>query len=304
MLGKYHQPVLLGEILEGLKVKENAGRWFIDATLGDGGHSLAIVSLGANVLSIDVDPEAIERVKDRLGKQLEESSLRLVRGNFRDLPQIVERSGFKKGELAGVLFDLGVSSWQLESDKRGFSFSKTGPLDMRMDPELQVRALDLVKALNAGELNELFSKMGEEKYSRDLAKAVVSARQVKSIETTMDLARIAEQVYRRKKIKKQKINPATKIFQALRITVNDELSALEEGLPQALEVVGDQGRIAVISFHSLEDRIVKNVFRRWQDEKLGKVLTSKPTLPQAEEVEQNPRSRSAKLRIFEKGSNL
>ncbi len=265
----------------------------MDATLGDGGHSIEILKREGKVVAIDVDPQALARAHQRfedLG--INKERYKLVLGNFRNLNSLTKTSL----EFDGVLFDLGVSSLQLDSPLRGFSFSKSGPLDMRMDPALGVKALDLVNGLNKGELNELFIKLGEEKHSRKLADAVVFARGVGKIETTLQLADIIEKTVGRK----GKIHPATKVFQALRMAVNDEPGALEEALPQGFGKLKGGGKILIISFHSLEDRIVKNTFKKWEEEGLGKIETDKPIVPNPEEVFENPRSRSAKLRIFKK----
>ncbi len=288
---KYHEPVLLREVIEALEVKR--GKWFLDCTLGDGGHALEILNGGGNVLGIDVDPEALKRAKERLGKF---GRLVLIRGNFRDIKNLLMQTELKDQKFKGALFDLGVSSLQLEDPERGFSFLREGPLDMRMDPDLQVRALDLVNGLNKGELYELFNKLGEEKFARAISDALVSARKVRPIETTRDLAEILEKVVRRK----EKIHPATRVFQALRIAVNDELKALEEGLNQVKDLIEKNGHILVISFHSLEDRITKFTFKKWQSLQLGEILTKKPIRPSYEEIVSNPRARSAKLRIFKK----
>lgn len=292
MVVDYHQPVLLKEVLKGLEVKP--GKWYIDATLGDGGHTLGILKQGGKVLSIDVDPKAIERAKDRLqGEGFGEEDFRIVKCNFRELDKLIQT----ETKFSGVLFDFGVSSLQLDSPERGFSFGKEGPLDMRLDPNLSVKALDLLKGLNKGELYELFSKLGEEKLARPVAESIISSREL--INTTKDLAELVANVYRRFGIKNQQVHPATRVFQALRIAVNDELNVIKEGLPKALNIV-EKGRVVAISFHSLEDRIVKNLFKEWEDQGLGQILTKKPIVPTDEEIERNPRSRSAKLRIFKK----
>lgn len=288
----YHKSVLLREVLEGLRVEK--GEWYLDCTLGDGGHSLEIIRRGGKVLGLDVDPDALERVKDRFKSGgIGFDQYNLVRGNFRSLKNLTQTANLD--QFKGVLFDLGVSSLQLQTPQRGFSFSKAGPLDMRMDPTLEVAALDLVNALGKGELYELFSKYGGE-YSRRFVEAVVSARKIKRIESTTELAEILEKVAG----KRGKIHPATKVFQALRIAVNDELNAITEALPQALEVTKRNGCILVISFHSLEDRIVKTVFRDWESAGFGQIVTKKPIIPSIEETRDNPRARSAKLRIFKK----
>lgn len=280
----YHRSVLLREAINALDIRD---AWYLDCTIGDGGHSIEIIKRGGKVVGLDIDPQALARVQrrfDRLG--INKSKYRLVRGNFRNLQT--------ETKFAGVLFDLGVSSLQLETPERGFSFGREGPLDMRMDPGLQVLARDLVNAGGRKDLSELFSRLGEEKHSRALADAIVLARQVKPVETTTELAEIVAKTVGRW----GKINPATNIFQALRIAVNDELAALQEGLEQALEVLNKNGLMVVISFHSLEDRIAKFAFNKWQDMGLGQVLTKKPVTPSNGEISENPRSRSAKMRIF------
>ncbi len=287
----YHRSVLLKEVIDSLKVEKE--KWYLDCTLGDGGHSLEILRLGGNVVGIDVDPQALERVEKRFEKaEIDKNRFRLIKGNFRDLKNLLLDQEFK-----GVVFDLGVSSLQLETGERGFSFSKNGPLDMRMDPSLNVRALDLIKILSRKELYELFNNFGEEKYSWDLAGALVRAREVETFSTTTQLAKVVERVVGGNK---EGIHPATRVFQALRIAVNDELDALREGLKQVIDLTAKNGCISVISFHSLEDRIVKLSFREWEEKSWGKVLTEKPITPKDEEVEKNIRSRSAKLRIFRK----
>ena len=185
---------------------------------------------------------------------------------------------------------------QLESPERGFSFGKMGPLDMRMDPSLGVRAWDLVNNLERKELYELFYKLGEEKHSKRLADVIVSAREITPFETTTQLAMVLEKAVGGRK---EKIHPATRVFQALRMMINDEINALEEGLEKIKEKIKKNGRISIISFHSLEDRIVKLNFRKWAELGLGQIKTKKPIVPSEREVLINPRSRSAKLRVFE-----
>lgn len=292
----YHESVLLREVLENLQIEP--GGWYLDCTLGDGGYSLEILKRGGKVAALDVDPQALERSKKRLeDKDFGEQDFLLILGNFRDLENLLKKQAETQNlRFRGVVFDLGVSSLQLEAPQRGFSFSKVGPLDMRMDPGLQVKALDLINGLNKGELNELFTKLGEEKFARRIADTIVSTRQVKSIESTHDLADLIA----RTTGQQGKIHPATRIFQALRIAVNDELEALREALPQVLERTNKDGHILIVSFHSLEDRIIKNIFKNWQTLGLGRIITKKPIMPTEEEKRENPRSRSAKLRVFEK----
>lgn len=297
----FHTPVLLQEIIGGLHVRP--GKKYIDATLGGGGHAIEIVKRGGKVLGIDVDQEAIEYVKKKVGSEKLEviigEDLILVKGNFRDIGEIAKAFGFR--EVAGVLFDLGVSSHQLKTPERGFSFQKEGPLDMRMAHSLPaggsgqgVTAADLVNGLYEHELIYLFEKYGEERLGRRIADAICRAREVKKIGTTRELARIVEAVYYGRKGATSAYARATadkQVFQALRIAVNDELGNLQQALPQTVDLLEQGGRIAVISFHSLEDRIVKNFFK-------GHEVTKKPIMPSGEEIKNNPRARSAKLRIY------
>lgn len=292
---EYHRPVLPREVVEALYVQE--GNWYLDCTLGDGGHCLEILKLGGNVVGMDVDPQALERARERLqGTGYSERNFKLIQGNFRDLKNLLSKQTDLAGrKFAGAIFDLGVSSLQLSSPERGFSFAKSGPLDMRMDPGLEVKALDLIKILTRKELYELFSRFGEEKYSWQVASALVGAG---GVDNTKQLADLVEKVYHRAGIGKWKVHPATRVFQALRIAVNDELDALKTGLSEVKDLIQNHGHILVISFHSLEDRIVKDTFESWQERGLGQVKTLKPVIPSGKEVSDNPRSRSAKMRVF------
>ncbi len=297
----YHQSVFLKEVVDALVSPGGGIRdvWCLDATLGDGGHSIEILKRGGKVVAIDVDPVAIERAKERLGSSgySENSGLELAQGNFRDINNLKLKQTDTAGqEFAGAIFDLGVSSLQLMSPGRGFSFMKEGPLDMRMDPSLNILALDLLNNLSRKELYGLFRSLGEEKYSKRLADTLVRAREIKPITTTLELV---ELVVRAVGVS-GKVHPATRIFQALRIAVNDELGALEEGLNQVRDLIEKNGRIVVISFHSLEDRIVKNTFKQWKLAGIGEVLTKKPIIPSEMEISVNLKSRSAKMRVFKK----
>lgn len=301
----YHKSVLLREVIDILNPCRN--KWYLDATLGDGGHSIEILKLGGKVLGIDCDPQAIERSRKRFeGLGFKKDKYKLVKGNFRDIKNLIQTetnlarsdlAGFAgaRSNLSGAIFDIGVSSLQLMSPERGFSFISDGPLDMRMDPDLGVKALDLVNNLSRKELYEIFKKYGEEKYSWVLAGALVLAREIKAFETTIELAECIEKTFRGKR---RENHPATKVFQALRIVVNDELGALQAGLDQVKDLIAENGRIIIISFHSLEDRIVKLRLREWEKGNLGKVLTKKPVVPDFLETTENPRSRSAKMRVF------
>ncbi|MBI5465525.1 16S rRNA (cytosine(1402)-N(4))-methyltransferase RsmH [Candidatus Gottesmanbacteria bacterium] len=296
MTEDYHIPVLLKETINGLVIKE--GKKYIDATVGGGGHTEEILKRGGKVLGIDCDPEAIEHVKESIKYKVSsiKYDLTLVRGNFVHLKEISKKVEFEKA--AGILFDLGVSSHQLETENRGFSFNTDAPLDMRMDPILSVTAADLVNGLNEGELYELFVKYSEEYHSRAIARAIVRARALKPITTCNELAEIVVKARRRRRF--DRAHPATRIFQALRIAVNDELNNLRQALPQAVELLEKGGRLVILSFHSLEDRIVKNFFKDKAEKGILQILTKKPIRPDERETKANPRSRSAKLRIAEK----
>lgn len=299
---RYHKSVLLDEVMGALNPPAG-GRdaWYLDCTLGDGGHTIEIIKRGGKVVCIDVDPQALLRVQRRFEtEEIDRNKWKLIVGNFRDLKNLIQKQTDTANlKFAGAIFDLGVSSLQLETPQRGFSFMHEGPLDMRMDPTLGVKALDLINAGGRKELNELFKRLGEEKYSKRLADALVRTREIGGrVETTKDLVRLVERVTGKNV---GKIHPATRVFQALRIAVNDELAVLQEGLDQVIDLIEINGRIVVISFHSLEDRIVKSTFRDWEKEGLGQILTDKPIVPSAKEIFENPRSRSAKMRVFKKG---
>ena len=282
-----HKPVLLKEALEFLKVEK--GKRFIDATVGEGGHAVAIAQRGGIVLGIDQDPEILKQAKEILGDKTV-----LVQGNFREIERIARENRFT--EVDGILLDLGISSWHLKESGRGFSFQKDEPLDMRADPNLTVTAADLLNGLNKDELKELFQKYGEEERAKPLAASIVRARSLEPLRTTGDLVRVIGGT----KGHGGKLHPATKIFQALRIAVNDEVENLRSVLPRAFEVLGAGGRLVVVSFHSLEDREVKRFFQQMEEQGRGVVLTEKPQTPASAELDQNPQSRSAKLRAIER----
>lgn len=293
---KFHEPVLLPEVIKYLKVE--IGKKYIDATVGGGGHSKAILQFRGILLAIDCDPEAIKAARDYLASACpsgKHQAWRLVRGNFKDIYQIAKKEGFLN--VSGILFDLGVSSHQFDKAERGFSFNAEAPLDMRMDPNLKVTAADLINGLNKGELDELFSKLGQEHYSRCIADAICRARRIKPIKTGDELAEI---IVKAKRGRFDRVHPATRCFQALRIAVNDELNNLRKALPQAVRLLEGGGRLLVISFHSGEDRIVKQFFKDKKENNELKIITKKPIRPTIEEIRINPRSRSAKMRVAEK----
>ena len=281
----FHESALLHEVVDALNIK--SGETYVDATLGGGGHTRGILDRGGKVIGLDLDNEALNFVRSTIKSE----DLVLKQGNFVNLDQILEKQGIK--EVSGIVFDLGVSSHQLDSSERGFSFRKNSPLDMRMSLDIKVTAGDLVNGLNEGELYELFTKYGEERNARRISRAVVRSRFEEEITTTKNLADIIERVVGNK----EKIHPATRVFLALRIAVNDELNNLEKVLPKAASLLKKNGRLVVISFHSLEDRLVKSFIR---NESSLTGVNKKPIVPKEEEIKRNSRVRSAKLRIAEK----
>ncbi|MBI4037619.1 16S rRNA (cytosine(1402)-N(4))-methyltransferase RsmH [Candidatus Curtissbacteria bacterium] len=288
----YHTPVLINAVLEILDPAP--GKKYIDATLGGGGHTTEILKREAKVLGLDRDQEAVDHVSKYQVSSIKKGILTVVKANFNQIEEIAKEKGF--GQADGVLFDLGVSSHQLDKAERGFSFQKEGALDMRMDRDLPILASDIINNFEERRIDEIIQTYGQEKFSRSIARAINIARQIKPIETTTKLTEIIQEVYR-KKNQKQKLNPATRTFQALRIVVNSEILNLEESMPQTTKILKKGGRLVAISYHSLEDREVKRFFKTSQN---LRVLTKKPIGPQPSEIMQNPRSRSAKLRAAEK----
>lgn len=251
------------------------------------------------MLGIDQDQDSLDYVQRDLRLKIKDlrfgKNLFLAKGNFKDIDSIAKEHGFEK--VAGILLDLGISSHHVDAAERGFSFLKEGPLDMRMDKDLQVTAGDLINVLTKGELYDLFTKLGEERFARPIVASIVSKRKVKRIETTTELAEIIRKAV---PFAKKDVNPATRVFQALRIATNDELNSLIEALPKAIRLLAPGGRLAIISFHSLEDRIVKRAFLEYAGKGWGTIVTKKPIVPTEEEIARNSRSRSSKLRVFEK----
>jgi 16S rRNA (cytosine1402-N4)-methyltransferase len=305
-----HLSVLLNEILSFFEGRSL--RFFVDGTLGAGGHAEAILSQHPEIekfIGIDQDPSALAIAEQRLAPW--KSKIALRQGNFTQISTFLDQ--LKIQEADGILLDLGVSSMQFDLPEKGFSFMHDGPLDMRMDPENPLTAKEIVNTWEEEELGRIFRDFGEEKQWRLAARALVNARKKQPIQTTHELLNILYPVLHRKA--KKGLNPLTLVFQALRICVNSELEVLEEVLPRAIERLSPEGRLAVISFQSLEDRIVKNLFRYEasdREDSAGlaglflcktrtlKILTKKPIIPQEKEVKTNPRSRSAKLRVVEK----
>lgn len=292
-MNTYHISVMLEEAVAALQIR--SGGKYIDGTIGGGGHSAFILAKGGTILGIDQDSEALSYVKERFAKEIAAKKLVLAKGNFRNIAAIAHEHGFDA--VDGILLDIGVSSHHLDTPERGFSFMQDAPLDMRMDKDLSVQAGDLLQILTKGELYDLFTQLGEERFSRTIVSRIISARKIKKIETTTELAEIIKHAV---PFTKKGMHPATRVFQALRIAVNDELHSLFDALPRAIEVLKSGGRLAVISFHSLEDRIVKKAFLDFEGKGLGKIITKKPIIPTVAEIEKNNRARSSKLRIFEK----
>lgn len=301
-----HIPVLRKEIIELLQLKK--GDKVIDATLGLGGHSeeiLKVIGKSGHLYAFEQDGRNLERAKERLREF--ESQVTYFHTNFVSLKTCLN------GErVDAILFDLGLSSPHVDDSSRGFSFREDGPLDMRFDSREDLTAADIVNRWPEPDLVEIFSKYGEERASKKVAAGIVARRKEKHFETTLDLADFIRELKQKFPSKK---DHATQVFQALRMAVNDEVSVLEEVLPQAIEVLKPGGRLAVISYHSIEDRIVKNIFRDYSKdlddpneplinkvirEKQVEIITKKPIVPTEEEISENPRARSAKLRIIGK----
>jgi len=301
-----HEPVLLEESIKALLI-QRGGR-YIDCTVNGGGHAAAILeesSPGGQLLGIDADPEAIKVAKERFRSY--GSNAILVNENFRYLENICSRYGFRP--VNGIIFDLGMSSLQLEASGRGFSFQQDAPLDMRFSPRQSLTAADIVNTYSEQELAGLFQRYGEEHRSKQIARRIAERRPLR---TTLELARVVQDAVGGGR---GRIHPATKTFQALRIVVNEELENLQLALGQALNLLGSGGRVVVISFHSLEDRTVKELFRRESQGCLCppsvpvcvcghkpnlKLVTKKAVMPSLKEIQANPRSRSARMRVAER----
>jgi 16S rRNA (cytosine1402-N4)-methyltransferase len=283
-----HQPVLLREVLEALQIKPDGV--YLDGTVGSAGHARAIAAQleGGLLIGLDCDPEALERARAALAEYGER--VRLIQANFARLDIVSD--GLQIERVDGILLDLGVSLTQLDSAERGLSFRLAGPLDMRLDPTLDTTAADLVNSLSEGELVKLFSDYGEERYASRIARNILQERRKRPIETTTDLVSIIERSVPARVRYRGRIHPATRVFQALRIAVNHELENLQRALEIGFARLRPNGRLVVISFHSLEDRIVKRYFKSLREN----ARVWGPITPSAEERAQNPRARSAKLR--------
>jgi 16S rRNA (cytosine1402-N4)-methyltransferase len=294
-----HIPVLLKEAIYFLDPKP--GEYFIDATIGSGGHAKEIIKRivpGGKLLGIDWNKDAIMKIRKVFKKEINSKVLILEEGNFANISEIVKKKKFPAPH--GILADLGMSIEEIEESGRGFSFKKEEPLIMtyqKIPSQNQLTAEKIVNEFSKESLEEIFKKFGEEKYADKIAQAIVSYREKKKIESAKELAQIIENSYPNRKTK---IHPATRVFQALRIVVNDELENLNKLIDSGFSILTKKGRMVIISYHSLEDRIVKYKFRRLSIMGFAKTLTKKPICPTYEEVKKNRRSRSAKLRAIQK----
>ncbi len=300
-----HIPVLQKEVIEYLNPKPNEN--FIDATIGSAGHSLAILEKnGPNgkVLGIDRDAEILKNTKYKIQDTKYKNRLLFVCDNFANLKEIVEKYNF--GSVNGILFDLGMSSWHIEESGRGFSFQRDEPLDMRYNDVIdfsrsekkcyQITAEEIVNTWKENKIEEILREYGGERFSKRIAKRICDARKIKPIKTTFQLVEVIRKAFPRR-YKFGKIHFATRAFQAIRIAVNDELNSIKRALPQAIEILEPAGKIAIISFHSGEDKIVKDFFKEKKREGILEILTKKPISAFQEEIKINPRSRSARLRV-------
>lgn len=294
-----HKTVLLHEAIDGLEIKD--GDVFVDGTLGGGGHFEEVAKRFGNavvMIGIDLDPLAIERTKARLISH--KLKVHYVNDSFRNISSILDSLSIRNADR--ILLDIGLSSNQFEESGRGFSFQKNEPLVMsfKKDPNKNdLTAREIVNTWDLENISTILKGYGEEQFAWKIAKAIVARREEKPIETTFDLVEIIK-LATPKWYHSKRIHPATKTFQALRITVNDEIESLRQGIKDGFERLNFGGRMAVISFHSIEDRTVKQFFKKISDSDLGKLVTKKPIIPTKNEIEDNPRSRSAKLRIIEK----
>lgn len=288
-----HIPVMLNELMEYLKPEE--GKTILDCTVGGGGHTeaaLKAVGPRGRLIGIDQDSEALKVAQHRLGNV---ANVSLIQANFRNIDTIVKGAGI--AQVDGIMFDLGVSSLLMDSAERGFSIRHNGPLDMRMDRGMRFSAFDIVNSMPETELAEIIKKYGGERWHRRIARAIVWERKKAKIADTAQLAALVVKAVPRRY---SRIHPATRTFQALRIAVNDELEALREALSKCMDLLFPGGRICVIAFHSLEDRIVKEQFRNFSREGKLRLITKKPVVPTEQEIARNPRARSAKLRAGER----
>jgi 16S rRNA (cytosine1402-N4)-methyltransferase len=295
---KFHTPVMLKEVLDYLNLRR--GMTIVDATIGTAGHSQGIlerISPGGRLIGIDRDQESLAIAKERLSNFSEVCYF--VHSNFIDIDDILKNLNIKN--IDGILFDLGVSSFQLEDPERGFSFQNEGPLDMRLDRSSYISAYDLINNLNEEEISSLIWAFGQERWHNRIAHLLVRERKQHPIATTLELSNIVlRAIPPRYRHRYYRIHPATRTFQAVRIAVNRELETLEMTISKAIELLNKKARICIISFHSLEDRIVKFSFRKLAYQSLINIITPKPQTSTYAEIQDNPSSRSSKLRVAER----
>lgn len=306
-----HKSVLLDETIEMLNIKPNG--IYVDGTLGGGGHSYEIckrLDKNGRLIGIDQDEAAILAGSKRLNEFKEQVTI--VRSNYSEMKQVIQKLGIDK--VDGILLDLGVSSYQLDTPERGFSYRENAPLDMRMDTRNEITAKDIVNGYSEHELYRMIRDYGEDKFAKNIAKHIVRVREEKTIETTDELTEAIKAAIPMK-IRKNTGHPAKKTFQAIRIELNRELDVLRQSLEDMIEMLQEDGRICIITFHSLEDRIVKSYFRKAENpctcppnfpvcvcgnKSKGKIITRKPMIPSEQEIEENSRAKSSKLRVFER----
>ena len=309
-----HKPVLVKEVIDYLNLKK--GDVIFDGTLGGAGHTIGIIKAIAptgKIIGVDLDSQAISTAARILAKKKLLDNVYLVNDNFVNITGILKKLKIKK--VNGFLFDLGLSSMQIDGSGKGFSYIRDEKLDMRFGNDGKIDAYSIINEYSEERLKEIFYKFGEEKWSGRIARSILNRRQIKNIETTGELSEIISKAIPVKFSYQRKGHPAKRIFQALRIEVNDELDSISKALDRSISFLEKKGRIAVISYHSLEDRIVKNKFEKFSGkcvcppgfpicrcdaEKRGNILTKKVVRPSVAEIEENPRSKSAKLRVFEK----
>ncbi len=291
-----HESVLLNEVIEGLDLQ--AGDVVVDGTLGRAGHSFAAIKKQPNIFLVGIDRDEDALTESQAKLDASGGTFKLFKGNFSHIEKFLKEAGKEKADK--IMLDLGVSSPHFDSSGRGFSFKNDEPLMMTMEKnpgEDSFNARDIVNGWTEEDIANVIYAYGEERYARRIAKKIIETRELKTIETTHELVRVIESAVPGM-YKHGKIHPATKTFQALRIAVNDELGSLKSVLSKAFDLLSENGRIAVISFHSLEDRIVKIAMKEWEANGYGRQATKKPIVPSDEEMKRNPRSRSSKLRIF------
>jgi 16S rRNA (cytosine1402-N4)-methyltransferase len=288
-----HQPVLLKEIIEILQPKENEN--FVDATFGEGGVSLEIAKFNGpkgKILAFEWDPELYKLGVEKIKNIKMEKRIKLVNQNFRNIKRVIKEEGFTK--IKGVVFDLGISLWHYKKSQRGFSFREDEPLDMRINPEIKVSAFEIINYYSYKDLVEIFKNYGEERNAEKIARTIIDRRRKKKIETSKELAEIVAEV-----VPSRKIHPATKIFMALRTFINGELENLEQGLKDSYDILDKGGKIVVLSFQGLEDKVIKQVFKLLKKEG-AEIITKNVIRPKKEEILKNPQARSAKLRAIKK----